>query len=65
MPSEDNKLLEFNQYEKPDKVLFIIHADPECLIEKIDGCKVILKIHQQQKRRTYCFRFSNVYNIII
>ena len=39
MPSEDTKLLEFNQYQKYDKVPFIIYADLECLIEKIDGCK--------------------------
>ena len=39
MPSEDTKILEFNQYQKSDKSLFIIYADHECLIEKIDGCK--------------------------
>ena len=39
MPSEDTKMLEFNQYQKSDKALFIIYDDLECLIEKIDGCK--------------------------
>ena len=39
MPSEDTKMLEFNQYEKSDKAPFIIYADLECIIEKIDGCK--------------------------
>ena len=39
MPSEDTKILEFNQYPKYDKVPFIIYADIQCLIEKIDGCK--------------------------
>ena len=39
MPSEDTKILEFNQYQKSDKGPFIIYADLECLIEKIDGCK--------------------------
>ena len=39
MPSEDTKILEFNQYQKSDKVPFIIYADLECIIEKIDGCK--------------------------
>ena len=38
MPSEDTKILEFNQYQKSDKA-FIIYANLECLIEKIDGCK--------------------------
>ena len=37
--SEDTKILEFNQYQKSDKAPFIIYADLECLIEKIDGCK--------------------------
>ena len=39
VPSEDTKILEFNQYQKPDQALFIIYADLECIIEKIDGCK--------------------------
>ena len=44
MLSEDTKILEFNQYQKSDIASIIIHADLECIIEKIDGCKVILKI---------------------
>ena len=39
MPSEDTKILEFNQYRKSDKAPLIIYADVECLIEKIDECK--------------------------
>ena len=39
MTSEDAKILEFNQYKKSDKAVFIIYADLERLIEKIDGCK--------------------------
>ena len=39
MPSEYTKILDFNQYQKSDKAPFIIYADRECLIEKIDGCK--------------------------
>ena len=39
MPSEDTKILEYIKYQNSDKVLFIIYADLECLIEKIDGCK--------------------------
>ena len=39
MPSEDTKILQFNQYLKSNKAPFIIYADLECLIEKIDGCK--------------------------
>ena len=39
MPSEDTKILEFNQYQKSDKARFIIYADLECLIEKTDRFK--------------------------
>ena len=39
MTSEDTKILQFNHNQKFDKVPFIIYADPECLIEKIDECK--------------------------
>ena len=39
IPSEDTKILEFNQSQKSDKAPFIIYADLQCLIEKNDGCK--------------------------
>ena len=39
MLSEDTKILQFNQLQKSDKAPFIIYADFECLIQKIDGCK--------------------------
>ena len=39
LPFEDTEILEFNQYQKSDKAPFIIYADLECIIEKIDGCK--------------------------
>ena len=37
MPSEDTKILEFNQYRESDKALFIIYPDLESLTVKIDG----------------------------
>ena len=39
MPSQYTKILEFNQYQKSEKASFIIYADLECLIEKVDTCK--------------------------
>ena len=39
MSSEDTKKLAFNQHQKSDKAPFIIYADFEHIIEKIDGCK--------------------------
>ena len=37
--SGDNKILEFNQYQKSDKATSVTYADLECLIEKIDRYK--------------------------
>ena len=39
MPSQYTKTLEFNQYQKSGKASFVIFADFEGIIEKIDGCK--------------------------
>ena len=39
MPSEDAKISEYNRCKKSHKVPFIIHADLECIIEKINVCK--------------------------
>ena len=39
MVSGKAKILEFIQYQKSDKAPFAIHADLECFVEKIDGCK--------------------------
>ena len=49
MPSEDIKVLEFNQYQKSDKASFIIYADIGYRKEKIDRCKNNPENHQQQK----------------
>ena len=38
MPSEKDNILGFNQYMKSDKMLYIIYADIESFIKKIDGC---------------------------
>ena len=35
MPSEDTKILEFNQYQKSDKVPFIIYADLQSIKKSI------------------------------
>ena len=39
MPSDNTKILEFSQYQKSDKVPFIIYADLQCIIEKTDRFK--------------------------
>ena len=37
MPSEDTKILGFNQYKRSDKAPFITYADLEYIVENIDG----------------------------
>ena len=38
IPKENNKILKYNQGEKFMKVPFIIYADLECLLEKMNTC---------------------------
>ena len=38
MPNEDNKILKYNHGEKPMKAPFIIYADLESLLEKMNTC---------------------------
>ena len=38
MPENDNKILKYNNGEKPMKVPFIIYADLESLLEKMNTC---------------------------
>ena len=38
MPNEENKIIKCNQGEKFIKLSFIIYADLECLLEKINTC---------------------------
>ena len=66
IPSENNKILKFYQYQKSDKSPFVIYADFECIIKKIDGCKNNPKNSSITKiKDTYSIRFFNPCNIII
>ena len=47
MPLEKDKILEFNQYMKSDKMAYIIYADIESLIKKEMDVQIIQKILQQ------------------
>ena len=39
MPSEDTKMLEFDENQKSDNTLYIIYADLEFLIKEVGECK--------------------------
>ena len=51
MPSEDTKILQFNQYLVSDKMPYIIYAEYffESMIKGIDRCKNSSKNHLQQR----------------
>ena len=55
MLSENSKILEFNQYKKSDKAPFIIYADLECLMEKIDGYK-------NNSKNSFTAKVSNIFH---
>ena len=38
MPNENNNIINYNQGEKSIKLRFIIYADLECLLEKMNTC---------------------------
>ena len=48
MPPAKNKILEFNQYMKSDKMPYIIYANIESLIRKKMNAKIIQQILQQK-----------------
>ena len=62
MPSEDTKILKFNQYQKSEKSPFIICADLECIIAKIDRCK---KNSENSSTRKVSKRTSSSFNVYI
>ena len=66
MPSKDTKILELDRYQTCDKALFIIFADLECIIEKIDGFKKNpWKFIYSKSKQTYSIRFFDFCNIFV
>ena len=49
IPLQNDKILEFNQYMKSDKMVCIIYPDIESLIRNTEDVQMIQKILQQQK----------------
>ena len=65
MPSEDTKILEFNQYRKSDKTPSIIYVHLEFLLKRTDEYKNIFWkfIHSKKKVNifpvgTQCLRYG-------
>ena len=49
IPSADTKILQFNQYQKSDKIAFNNYGDLECKQRRLMDIKIILRINLQQK----------------
>ena len=71
MPNEDNKILKYNPGEKSLKVPFIIYADLECLLKKINTCQNIPENSYTEKKAKHtpsgyslvkCCSFDNTKN---
>ena len=66
MPSEKDKILEFNQYMKSDKMQYIIYADMESLFRKINRrANNPKKIFNHKNRCKYSLQILNVSNLEI
>ena len=50
MPNELEKILKYNPGEKSLKVLFVIYADLECFLKKIDSCQNDSKKSSTEKK---------------
>ena len=63
IPSEDTKILVFNQYQKSEKASCFIYVDVECLIEMIDWCKINPEnssVTKVGKQIPSCFSMSTI-----
>ena len=63
VPSEDNKILEFNQYKKSDKAPFITDVDLACLIENINEYKNNIESSSTAKVREIIPSIFSVFTI--
>ena len=59
LPSEATKILEFNQYQKPDKAPFIIYADLKCININIFLYQIlVVTLHGKYKKLNKNNRFK-------
>ncbi|KYM95861.1 hypothetical protein ALC62_13495 [Cyphomyrmex costatus] len=54
LPSEDNKWLEFKNHCRKERVPFVVYADLECALEKMD---------KDPASSTYTYQHHNVFSI--
>ena len=63
MPSPNNNIIKYNQGDKSLKLPFIIYADLECLLKKIDTChnNSECRIVYNLNKSAYTIRIFNLY----
>ena len=54
MPTKSNNIIKYNQGEKSIKLLFVIYADLECLLQKMSTCQITLMNHLLLKLINIC-----------
>ena len=68
MPTKDNNIIKYNQGEKSLKLPFIIYADLECLLEKINTCynnPELSSTTKINKHTPYSLRLLYIYPLLI
>ena len=64
MPDENSKILKYNQGEKPLKVPFIIYADLECLLEKLDTCNNNPEEYYTEKKAKHKLQVTHELHVV-
>ena len=65
MPNEFEKILKYNPGEKSLKVPFVIYADLECLLEKMDSCQNDSKKSSTEKKMNICVQVTHGLQLFI
>ena len=62
MPKKDKHVLKYNRGEKSMKLLFLVDADTESLLEKIDTCHSNrMHVINSKSKKTYCMWLFIIY----
>ena len=64
MPNKDNKILKYNHREKSLKTPFMIYADLECQLEKMDSCPNNLEKSYTEKKTKHTLMQQKI-NLIV
>ena len=63
MPDEDKTILKYNPGEKPLQVPFVVYADLECLLGKIDTCQNDPKKSSTEKKLSISLQVTHAHGL--